>query len=181
MSPQILVLDPIQNELEAFATSLASLGYTPFATTETEKACAFLRSKRPSLIFCDILSLSADSSGLLSTFHRIGPPTPIIILTSLATVEMAAAAVREGALFYLLRPLLLDNLKPMMERSLGCPPAACLEQSLEDESKQTFTDIIVGASQAIQRVLELVARIARSNANIIIFGESGTGKELFAK
>jgi len=45
MSPQILVLDPIQNELEAFATSLASLGYTPFATTETEKACAVLSNK----------------------------------------------------------------------------------------------------------------------------------------
>ena len=84
-------------------------------------------------------------------------------------------------MFYLLRPLTLDNLKLAVERGLGHRQRTFQTQSTDHRSQQTSTEVIVGASHALQQVLELAGRVARSDANIVIFGESGTGKELFAK
>ena len=181
MASEILVLDPDQAALEAWRRDLGSLGYRTFATADPEEARRFLKSEHPGLLLCDILSLSENGSQLGFSLHDVDPETPLIILTSLATVEAAVKALTEGALFYLLRPLTLDNLKLAVERGLGHRQRTFQTQSTDHRSQQTSTEVIVGASHALQQVLELAGRVARSDANIVIFGESGTGKELFAK
>jgi DNA-binding NtrC family response regulator len=181
MAPEILVLDPDQAALEAWSRDLRSLGYRTFATANPEEARRFLKSEHPSLLLCDIRSLSENGSQLGFSLHDVDPEPPLIILTSLATVEAAAKALREGALFYLLKPLTLDNLKLAVEQGLGHQQRILQTQPTGHRSQQTTAEVIVGASHALQQVLELAARVARSDANIIIFGESGTGKELFAR
>jgi len=181
MTPGILVLDPNQKTLEAFARDLESLGYQSYQASDVETACSVLKSQHPSVVFCDILSLSGGASRLLRAHREIDPAPPIIVLTTLAMIEAAAALLMEGASYYLVKPLRLDDLKLAVERSLERRQRVLPEESLEQLPQQGAAENIVGASHAVQQVLELAARVARSDANIIIFGESGTGKELFAK
>lgn len=117
-------MDPSQKALEAFARDIESPGYRPFPTSDAEKACTVLKSHQPSLIFCDIVSLSDRGAGLLSALRKIDPAPPVIVLTSLATIEAAAAVLREGASFYLVRPLPLGDLKLAVERGLDRPRLA---------------------------------------------------------
>ncbi len=181
MAPGILVLDSDQAALEAWSRDLGSLGYRTFATADPEEARKFLKSEHPGLFLCDILSFSENGSRLQSPLRDLDPELPLIILTNLATIEAAVEALKEGALFYLLRPFTLNNLKVAVELGLGHRQRVFQTQSSDHRPQQTSTEVIVGASHALQQVLELAGRVARSDANIIIFGESGTGKELFAR
>ena len=181
MEPEILVLDSNQEELDACDRNLKYLGYRAFATDDPEKARAFLKTERPVLFLGDVLSLCENGSRLLCSLREDNPDLPIIILTGIATIEAAAEGLRKGALFYLLKPLALDNLKLAVERGLAPRHLRAHTRFPEQRTQATSVEIIVGASPAIQQVLELASRVARSDTNIIIFGESGTGKELFAK
>lgn len=181
MAEGILVLSPDQEELKACGRDLASLGYRSFVTADPEKACTLLKSEHPAVLIGDVLALYGGGSQLLRSFRNISPELQIIILTGLATIETAAKALREGALFYLIRPITSNDLKLAVERGLTHWQHLLIKQTYDQQPHQTFDEIIVGTSHALQHVLELAARVARSEANILIFGESGTGKELFAK
>jgi DNA-binding NtrC family response regulator len=152
-----------------------------FSSADPEKACAFVKTDRPDVVFCNIIALASRDSRLLYTIRTLDAALPVIILTSLATIEAAAAALREGALFYLLMPLTLHDLKPAVERALSYRHDPWEPVFGSRAQHQAANDIIVGTSRPLQEVLELVAKVARTDANVIIFGESGTGKELVAK
>jgi DNA-binding NtrC family response regulator len=118
MTPKILVLDADPEGLKT-CRELELLGYKAFSTSDPEKAYAFVKTDRPAVVFCNIIALASRDSRLLYTIRTLDAALPVIILTSLATIEAAAAALREGALFYLLMPLTLDDLKPAVERALS--------------------------------------------------------------
>ena len=181
MVSRILILDPNTTAREDFDRDLRSLGHLTFATGDPDKAFAFLKSEHPSLIFCDVAALFGRDARLLFSLRHAELQSSVIILASVDTIESAAEAVREGAVFYLLKPVPLDLLKLAIERGLGNPRHTLQTQAPREAPEPSSREIIVGVSDALQQVLELAGRIARSDANIIIFGESGTGKELFAK
>jgi two-component system, NtrC family, response regulator HydG len=181
MAPVILIVDRDQEEREALEQALGSLGHKSVVTADSEKVCALLRSEHPSLLLCDIGSLSGNGSLLFSCLREIDPQIPIVAVADLGSIGAAAQAVRDGALYYLLRPLTQDNLKLVIERGLEHSRNASPAESSKQQSPTGSAEIIAGTSHAMQRVLELASRVAKSDANIIIFGESGTGKELFAK
>lgn len=180
MSSGILVFDPNAGTLVVFERELKSLGYVTFATSDPEEAREFLKSDHPTIIFCDVAALSSGTSQHMRWLSERDLRSSLIVLASLAEIDAAVEAVRAGAAFYLLRPFALENLKLAVERAVAQASGALLAQSSEP-TPQGAGEIIVGVSDAIQRILELAGRVARSDANIIIFGESGTGKELFAK
>jgi DNA-binding NtrC family response regulator len=128
-----------------------------------------------------VLSLSENHARPPFSLRDVDPAVPVIVLANLAGVESAVEALREGALFYLLKPFTLNHLKLALERGVGHRQRKCQPQSTNHRPQQVPAEVIVRASHVLQQVLELAGRVANSDANIIIFGESGTGKELFAK
>jgi DNA-binding NtrC family response regulator len=181
MIGDVLVLDRDRKDLEACGHSLISLGYHPIVTTDPENAHRFLKSEHPTLLLTDVLSLAGCGSELLRSAHDVHPQVPVVILTGIATIDTAVQTLKEGALFYLLKPVSFDHLKVTLERMM--PPSAQSLQKYENQPQpqNTSGEIIVGASRAIREVLDIAGRVARSDANIVLFGESGTGKELFAR
>lgn len=184
VASKVLVLEGNRDLLEGWDRDLASLDYHALVTADPDKAWAMLRSEHPALFLCDILTLTEKRPDLLSWLRDVDPGLPVVILTGLATIESAAEALRNGASFYLLKPVTLDNLRMATKQALAPQQRAFSTESTqlpELRPQESSAEIIVGASVPVQEVLELAARVARSDANIIISGESGTGKELFAK
>jgi len=182
MVGDVLVLDRDRKQLEACERDLISLGYHPIVTADLEKAHGLLKSQNLALLLTDIVSLAGCGSELLRSANDVHPQVPVVILTGLATIDAAVQSLKEGALFYLLKPVSLDQLKVAVERAI-IPRSPDDAQKLNSEPplQNTSGEIIVGASRMVQQVLEIAGRVATSNANIVLYGESGTGKELFAR
>jgi len=177
----ILVLESNPEVLEIWRRELGSLGYRPFVTADREEARRVLQSEHPAFLFCDVVEIFRNGRCILSSLLDLDRALPVIILTNLFTVEMAAEALRQGALFYVLRPITPDNLRLATEHGLARRKEKLLMPALERRQRWICGEIIVGTSDAVQEVLELAGRIAPSDANIVISGEFGTGKELFAR
>jgi DNA-binding NtrC family response regulator len=181
MVPSILVLDRDRKDLETCERDLISLGYHPIITFDVEDAQRLLNSERPALLLTDILSLAGCGSKLFHSAHDAHPQVPIVILTSIATIDTAVQALKEGAQFYLLKPINLDHLKAALERVIPPSHQDSDQRETGPQPQNTAGEIIVGASRVIREVLDIAGRVANSDANIVLFGESGTGKELFAR
>jgi DNA-binding NtrC family response regulator len=181
MARDILVVDRDRNDLENLARGLVALDYHAIATADLDNAHGLLTSARPALLIADILSLAESGSKLLRSAHDVHPPVPVVILTDITTIDTAVQFLKEGALFYLVKPLSLHHLKVGLERVIPQSRPSPQKHESEPQPQHTPGEIIVGASRAVREVLELAGRVARSEANIVLFGESGTGKELFAR
>jgi DNA-binding NtrC family response regulator len=182
MVGDVLVLDRDRKELEACERDLLSLGYHPIVTADLEKVYGLLKSQSPALLLTDILSLAERGSELLRSAHDAQPQIPVVILTGVVTIDAAVESLKQGALFYLLKPVSLDQLKVAVARAI-MPGSSDGAEKLESElhPQKTSAEIIVGTSRVVQHVVDIAGRVAPSNANIVLFGESGTGKELFAR
>jgi two-component system, NtrC family, response regulator HydG len=178
----ILILDDEPDIARSWVKILESAGYRCLATTEPEEALRLLESERPDLLLTDLRMPGLDGMEMLRRARQIDPQMPVLMLTGYASVESAVAAVKAGAFDYLSKSFSNDQLRLTVERALTKRRLELEVHHLRDQLRGVFGfENIVGRSAALQQVLELVRKAARSDANILILGESGTGKELIAR
>lgn len=125
-----------------------------------------------------------DGSGvdLLRDFAAVDPELPVIMLTGHSSVSHAVDAMRAGAFHYITKPVDLDELARLIERALEMTQLRREVRGLRAERARTSESMIVGRSPEIQKVRELISRIAVSPAStVLLTGESGTGKDLAAR
>ncbi len=179
---RILLLDDEPDMLENCRRILARSGHECIATTDPAKATEILESKLPDLMITDLRMPDADGLEMMRRAHVLDPARPVIMLTAFATIESAVAAVKAGAFDYLAKPFTMDQLTLAVERALAQRNLMIENRNLRDQLHGVYGfDNIIGGSQSISRVLEMVRKAARSEANILVLGESGTGKELIAR
>jgi DNA-binding NtrC family response regulator len=179
---RILILDDDPDTARSWVKILESAGYTCRATTSPEEALELIESEHPDLLLTDFRMPGIDGMEMLRRARQIEPQMPVVMLTGYAAVETAVAAVKAGAFDYLSKSFSNEQLRLSVERALT-------KRRLELENLHLRAQLrgalgfenIVGNSVALQQVLELVRKAARSEANILILGESGTGKELIAR
>ncbi|MHB0968937.1 MAG: sigma-54-dependent transcriptional regulator [Thermoanaerobaculia bacterium] len=178
----ILLVDDEAVFREDMAAMLRDEGYECDTAADGEEALARLGERTPDVILCDLVMPGVSGVELVSRIAKFVPETPIIIVTAHATLETAVGAFRAGAVDYIIKPLLAEDLFQKITR--------CLEQSqIERElrylrrqiSEQATGTTIVGNSRVIEELRELIARIGPSTSSVLITGESGTGKELVAR
>jgi two-component system response regulator PilR (NtrC family) len=178
----ILLVDDEAVFREDMAVMLRDEGYECVTAADGEEALARVGERTPDVILCDLVMPGVSGVELVSRIAKLVPETPIIIVTAHATLETAVGAFRAGAVDYIIKPLLAEDLFQKITR--------CLEQSqIERElrylrrqiSEQATGTTIVGNSRVIQDLRELIARIGPSTSSVVITGESGTGKELVAR
>src|SRR5438309_2251449 len=174
---KILVVDDDKSICRWLNAVLTEEGYVCCAARSVEEAEPLLRENRIDLALLDIYIGQANGLEFLEKLKTLQPECKCVVMTAHASVETVARSVAGGALEYLSKPLLIDELLALLRklRASRHTPAFA--------PKDTFglKTAIVGRSPKMLEVYRIVARVAPSTANVLITGASGSGKELVAR
>lgn len=183
----ILVIDDDSAIRSSLSFLLKRVGHEVEAVASPKEAIEMVRSVAPELILMD-MNFSLSTSGeeglvLLKQVKIFRPEVPVILMTAWGSISLAVQGMQTGAFDFVTKPwnnaALLNSINTALElnRKEETSPA---KDRTEIDGKFRF-DKIIGKSPALMEVLNTVARIARTNASVLITGESGTGKELIAE
>ena len=140
-------------------------------------------TKQPfAVAILDIRMPRADGIKVLREIMRIRPETHVIMITAYGTVEMAVEAIKLGACDYVMKPIVMDDILTKIRQNIRYLELQEENEQLKQELNSRF-DIrqIVGQSFTMQKVFEMIRRVAPTKINVLITGKSGTGKELVAR
>ncbi len=134
------------------------------------------------VVVTDLRMPEMDGMTLLGHLRQLAPQTPVIVITAFGTVENAVAAMRAGAVDYLLKPFQLEDVLLRVRRAVEFGELRRDQHVLTEQlaAGSTFHSLI-GESPSITRLFELASKLSSVRTSVLIVGESGTGKELFAR
>jgi DNA-binding NtrC family response regulator len=161
---------------------LSKQGYKAVAVEDAAKALERYASGSFDLVLTDFRMPGMDGFALLTELKRRNPEAVVVVMTAYGTVNTAVAAMKEGAYDYLTKPIDLDELLLRIQRVEREASLKGENRDLKEALREKFqVDFILTASGKMEEALNLVGRVAPSQATVLILGESGTGKELFAR
>ena len=167
MNPRILIVEDDPTLRMALLDTLETAGFQVFEACNGKEALLQLMHQDVEVIVSDVQMDVMDGNELLKATREKYPSIPFVMMTAHASVERAVAAMRDGATDYLQKPFEARSLVATVERMV--------KRSGLDSSEMIAEDA------KTKRILEIVRRVAPSDASIMISGESGTGKEVLAK
>ncbi|MEW6367039.1 MAG: sigma-54 dependent transcriptional regulator [Acidobacteriota bacterium] len=174
----VLVVDDDPNTLSSLARMFRLAGYEATVCESADRAVELIGTQRFDLILSDVVMPGKDGIAMLDEIKKLGVTTPVIMISGQATVDMAVRATRLGAADFLEKPLSSDKLLLTVENTLRM-------SRLDEENRQLRQRLgrheLVWRSDAMQRVMAQVKRVAASESRVCILGETGTGKELVAR
>jgi len=178
----VLVVDDDAGHLSVVQTVIKSWGYLVEGTDDGTKAVERAKDKPFDLIVMDVRMAEMSGIEALKQIKKYNPAIPILIMTAFSSVESAVDALKAGAYDYLTKPLDFDVLKLTIERALDHTNLRAENLGLKEKLRSSY-DLanIIGKSQPMKELIDMVAMVAPSEATALITGESGTGKELIAK
>jgi len=167
---------------EVLGDLLTSEGYAVVNSSNGEEALEKHSPQAYELILLDLLMPGMDGIEVLKRLKKIDPHSVIIIITAYASVESAISAMKMGAFDYIQKPFKHDELLLTVGRAIEHKRLQEENLRLKDELKRKFSfENIIGKSEVMQNVFELIKASAPTRSTILLQGESGTGKELAAK
>jgi len=179
---KILVVDDETIVRESLHDWLADAGYQVFTAENGPKALEIIEKERPGIAITDLVMPGMDGIELMKKAREIQPNIEVVIITAYGSISTAIAAMKEGAYDYIEKPFCPERaellVKKLAEHQELVEENLSLRQRLEDHYR--FENIIAKSSK-MQRIIEIIKTIAKSNATVLITGESGTGKELVAR
>ncbi len=179
---KILIVDDDPGHLTTLKTITKSWGYTVEIANDGNVAVDMAKSVPVDLILMDVRMVNMSGIEALEQIKAYNPSIPVIIMTAYSSVESAVEALKSGAYDYLIKPLDFEVLKLTIERA--CEHAGLKEENraLKEHLRSDY-DIanIIGRSQPMKKLLDMMSMVAPSEATVLITGESGTGKELIAR
>ncbi len=177
---RILIVDNEKGMRDFLSIFLRKEGYVVEAAENGERALKVLEKDIFDLVITDIKMPGMSGLDLLSAVKRISPETMTVMMTAFASTETAIEAMKEGASDYLTKPFQIEEIRlriqNVLERRKLHRENVQLRKTLHEGTTQ-----IIGKSEKIRAVLDLVERVADSKSSVLIYGESGTGKELIAR
>jgi DNA-binding NtrC family response regulator len=178
----ILLVDDEPLIRETLAEYLTQEGFAVSACATGEEALELATEQRFAVALCDVQLPGMDGLALLERLRQLSPETFVLLITAYATVENAVEAFQRGAHDYLMKPILLDEVLGKIRRLLAHRDLFLENQWLRRELNRVVPpDRIIGTGPAMQRVFEMIRKVAPTRSTVLITGESGTGKELVAR
>jgi DNA-binding NtrC family response regulator len=133
------------------------------------------------MVLLDVMMPDKNGLEVLKEIHQVSPETAVIMITAFGTIENAVSAIKAGATDYITKPW--DNEKLLLDIRNGIQQRRLLDENRELKKalkRRSGFSNIVGKSDKMLKIFDLVAQVAQSRSTVLIQGESGTGKELIA-
>ena len=182
MKAKILVIDDDTSLRRVLEYNLQEEGYEVQAASSGEEGLYLFRQSPPDLVITDMKMPGMDGLMVLKSIKEISPEALVIIITAFGTVDVAVEAMKTGAYDYITKPFNRDELKLTVKKALQYSGLAEENRRLKSElSDKADFRTIVGSSSKMEKVFDVIRKVADTEAAVLITGESGTGKELVAR
>ena len=182
MRGRILVVDDEQDTASALAELLQRRGFIAEALTGGEECLARLAADfAADVVITDVMMPNMSGLELCGTLRELHRDVLSIVLTGRGGLDVAIMAIRAGAYDYVVKPVVVSALEIAIDRALGHLRIRRELALLQAAVHGTTADGPAGESELLREMLDLVRRVAASDATALIIGESGTGKELVAR
>ncbi len=178
---RVLIVDDEQSIRELLSEMLSVAGFQCTTSPNAEEALQILREGGISLVISDLKMPGKDGMALLKDIQENYPEVCVILLTGYGTVETAVEAMKMGAYDFTTKPNGLQRIPILVERALEyIDLKRQLAQAQTEIQSRYHFDNLIGKSQTMQHIYDMVERVAETEATVLIQGESGTGKDLLA-
>ena len=177
--PLILIVDDDSPHRSMLRTVLRGWGYAVEEAEDGAAAVEQVKARAFDAVLTDVRMARLDGIAALREIREWNPSIPVLIMTAWSSVQNAVDALRLGAYDYLTKPLELDELKLALERALDHTRLA-RESQEPGRAQSEASSLLLGRSEAMRELVEMVETVAPTEATVLVSGESGTGKELVA-
>ncbi|GBD87358.1 transcriptional regulatory protein ZraR [bacterium BMS3Abin03] len=182
MPVKILIIDDEELFREDLAMLLREKDYDCQTSANAADGLKLVIDFLPDIILSDIVMPDRSGIDILDDIIRIHPDASVIIMTAFGTLETAIQAFRKGAADYILKPLVFEDLLNKINRIWEQKKLIQEIKYLRREITEDINSLPLGSkSNVMQKIIELIKKVAPKNSIVLITGESGTGKELVAK
>ncbi len=177
----ILIVDDERDIRELIGDILTDEGYATRLAGSSDEAMAEINAAPPSLIILDIWLKDSRMDGIdiLKCVRRDNPGIPVVIISGHGNIEIAVAAIKQGAYDFIEKPFNIDQLLVVIRRAMET--ARLRRENMELRRKDVIAAEMVGASAAFRALRGQLEKVTRSNGRVMLTGPSGAGKEVAAR
>ncbi|MDD9922871.1 MAG: sigma-54 dependent transcriptional regulator [Boseongicola sp.] len=177
----ILIVDDERDIRELISDILKDEGFTTRLAGNSEDAMAEMNKEAPSLMILDIWLKDSHMDGIdiLKAVKRDNPDVPVIIISGHGNIEIAVAAIKQGAYDFVEKPFNIDQLMVVVTRAMET--SRLRRENSELRRKDVTTTDMVGSSQAFRTLKAQLDKVTKSNGRVMLSGGAGAGKEIAAR
>jgi DNA-binding NtrC family response regulator len=162
--------------------ALEAQGHGVVEARDESEALQAMRQNRPGVVLTDLKLPDGDGFGVLRAAKELDPAVQVVVMTAYGSIQDAVAAMKEGAMDFLAKPVDPEHLLLMVERALAQRRLFAENTLLKEElAERRGAPRIIGEDPSLRMVLQHLHRASATDATVLLEGESGTGKELFAR
>jgi DNA-binding NtrC family response regulator len=178
----ILVIEDKESMAEMLKETLEAEGYNVISAGDGMEGIRCLKEERIDLVLTDLKLPQKSGIDILKAAKEENQLMPVIVMTAFGSVEIAVEAMKAGAFDFITKPFDTDHLLMLMKRALENQRLLTENILLKEEFASKFGfPRIIGKSEKIRDVAQIVQKVAPTKTTVLLLGESGTGKELFAR
>jgi DNA-binding NtrC family response regulator len=179
--PTLLIVEDDPTVGESIRLLLKKRGFSILLASNGKEALQVFRHEMVDLVITDLVMPKMDGMALLEAIKKLKPETEVIVISAQGTIEKAVQAIKMGAFDFIEKPINPKVIALVVERALEKQTLVLQNRDLRSQLEDKFHfRNIVGKSEKMVKIFELIRHIAPYDSSVLIMGESGTGKELIA-
>lgn len=182
MKPKILVVDDDASIREFLEIMLKRENFEVKTADSGQKAQKIMEKEQFDIVITDIQMPKMSGLELLKEIKTTSPATTVLIITAFGSAGSAVDAMKLGAFDYISKPFKIDEIKNRLKNALQNKNLSIENRIMKKELEKKYSfENIIGTSEPMEKLFEMIERVSETKSNVLITGESGTGKELIAK